>query len=159
MNSFYDGEFALADGSMKALSDCRGKVVLVVNTASKCGFTPQYDGLEKLHRKYAEQGLEVIGFPCNQFGKQEPGSMEEITNFCRLNYELSFPLAKKVEVNGDGAHPLYKFLKDAAPGILGSKSIKWNFTKFLINREGKVVQRFASATPPRKIEAAIEALL
>ena len=159
MNNFYDGEFALADGSTKALSDCRGKVVLVVNTASKCGFTPQYDGLEKLHRKYAEQGLEVIGFPCNQFGKQEPGSMEEITNFCRLNYELSFPLAKKVEVNGDGAHPLYKFLKDAAPGILGSKSIKWNFTKFLINREGKVIQRFASATPPRKIEAAIEALL
>ncbi len=159
MDGFYDCEIALADGSMKSLADCRDKVVLVVNTASKCGFTPQFEGLEQLHRKYAERGLAIIGFPCNQFGGQDPGSMEEITNFCRLKYDVSFPLAEKIEVNGDGAHPLYKLLKDSAPGILGSKNIKWNFTKFLVDREGEVIRRFAPATPPQKIEAAIEALL
>ena len=159
MSNFYDHGFSLADGSMKSLADCRGKVVLIVNTASKCGFTPQFEGLEKLHKEYAQRGLAVIGFPCNQFGGQDPGSMKEITDFCQLNYGVSFPLAEKIEVNGDDAHPLYKFLKTAAPGVLGSEGVKWNFTKFLVSREGDAVRRFAPATPPQKITAAIEELL
>ena len=159
MSSIYDFDFSLADGSTQPVSDYQGKVILFVNTASKCGFTPQFEGLEKLHEKYADKGLVVLGFPCNQFGKQDPGSMEEITEFCQLNYGVSFTMAEKVEVNGGNAQDLYKHLKKEAPGLMGSEKIKWNFTKFLVNREGEVVERFAPATPPEKIEAKIEALL
>ncbi|MBS0254479.1 MAG: glutathione peroxidase [Proteobacteria bacterium] len=136
-----------------------GKVLLVVNTASKCGFTPQYDGLEALWKQYGDQGFEVLAFPCNQFGHQEPGSAEEIDQFCKVNFGLSFPLMGKIEVNGPGATPLYQWLKDEAPGLFGSKGIKWNFTKFLINREGKVVRRYAPTDKPESIAKDIEALL
>ncbi|NLR40046.1 glutathione peroxidase [Novosphingobium sp. ERW19] len=147
------------NGEMLDLSDKQGKVLLVVNTASKCGFTPQYDGLEKLWKDYGDQGFEVLAFPCNQFGGQEPGSADEIESFCKVNFGLSFPLMAKIEVNGDGADPLYDWLKKEAPGILGSKAIKWNFTKFLIGRDGKVVRRYAPTDKPESIAKDIEALL
>jgi glutathione peroxidase len=147
------------DGSEIDLSEKLGKVLLVVNTASKCGFTPQYDGLEKVYQKYADQGFEVLGFPCNQFGGQEPGNAEEIDQFCKVNFGVTFPLMKKVDVNGADASPLFDWMKAEAPGILGSKAIKWNFTKFLIDREGKVVRRYASADRPEAIARDIEKLL
>lgn len=157
-NKVFDFSCNSSNGE-QPLNQYRGKVLLVVNTASRCGFTPQFEGLEALHKKYSERGLQVIGFPCNQFGKQDPGSNAEITEFCQLNYGVSFPMMDKIEVNGSGADPLYKHLKKAAPGALGIRAIKWNFTKFLVNRDGEVVQRFAPATKPSAIEKAIEALL
>ena len=149
----------LPDGSEIDLADKLGKVLLVVNTASRCGFTPQYAGLEALHRKFGEQGFEVIAFPCNQFGAQEPGNAEEIATFCSLTYDVSFPLMAKVDVNGDGAAPLYQWMKGEAPGLMGSKSIKWNFTKFLIGRDGQVVRRYAPTDKPADIDKDIAALL
>jgi glutathione peroxidase len=148
-----------ADGSPTDLSAHQGKVLLVVNVASKCGFTPQYEGLEALHRRYSGKGFEVLGFPCNQFGAQEPGDAEEIANFCSLTYDVTFPLLGKIDVNGPNAAPLYKHLKKEAPGVLGSEAIKWNFTKFLVDRSGKVVKRYAPQTKPQDIARDIEALL
>jgi glutathione peroxidase len=148
-----------ADGSQADLSAHQGKVLLVVNVASKCGFTPQYEGLEALHRRYADKGFEVLGFPCNQFGAQEPGNAEEIANFCSLTYDVTFPLLGKIDVNGPNAAPIYQHLKKAAPGVLGSEAIKWNFTKFLVDRSGKVVKRYAPQTKPEDIARDIEALL
>ena len=148
-----------ADGTETDLSAYAGKVLLIVNTASKCGFTPQYEGLEALHRKYGARGFEVLGFPCNQFGGQEPGDAAEIANFCSLTYDVTFPVFAKVDVNGDAAAPVFKHLKKAAPGLLGSEAIKWNFTKFLVDRDGKVVGRYAPTTKPTDIEKDIEALL
>lgn len=159
MKTIADFTVTRADGSQVNLADRLGKVVLVVNTASKCGFTPQYDGLEQLWRTYGDRGFEVIAFPCNQFGAQEPGSAEEIDQFCKVNFGLSFPLMAKVDVNGPGAIPLYDWLKAEAPGIMGTKKVKWNFTKFLIGRDGKVVRRYGPATKPASIAADIEALL
>lgn len=147
------------EGEQKTLADFGGKALLVVNTASQCGFTPQYKGLEKLWRQYKDKGLVVLGFPCNQFGKQEPGNEGEITQFCELNFGVSFPLFKKIDVNGAEAHPLYVQLKKRAPGLLGSQGIKWNFTKFLIGQDGKVIKRFAPTTKPEQLSAEIEALL
>ena len=147
------------DGREVRMGDFKGKVLLIVNTASKCGFTPQYDGLEALQRKYRDRGLMVLGFPCNQFGGQEPGDAGEIAAFCRTTYDVSFQMFDKVEVNGPAAHPLYAYLCRAAPGLLGSKAIKWNFTKFLVDRRGAVVRRFAPAARPQGIETAIERLL
>ncbi|QCI92729.1 glutathione peroxidase [Novosphingobium sp. EMRT-2] len=149
----------LPNGEEINLADKLGAVLLVVNTASKCGFTPQYDGLEALWRKYREQGFEILAFPCNQFGGQEPGTAEEIESFCKVNFGVSFPLMAKIDVNGDDATPLYQWLKAEAPGVLGTKGIKWNFTKFLINREGKVVRRYAPTDKPEALEKDIEALL
>ncbi|MFV0408145.1 MAG: glutathione peroxidase [Paracoccus sp. (in: a-proteobacteria)] len=146
-------------GEQKTLADFGGKALLVVNTASQCGFTPQYKGLEKLWRQYKDKGLVVLGFPCNQFGKQEPGNEGEITQFCELNFGVSFPLFKKIDVNGAEAHPLYVQLKKRAPGLLGSQVIKRNFTKFLIGQDGKVIKRFAPTTKPEQLSAEIEALL
>ena len=146
-------------GEQKTLADFGGKALLVVNTASKCGFTPQYQGLEALWEKYRERGLVVLGFPCNQFGKQEPGDEGEISQFCELNYGVSFPLFRKIEVNGAGAHPLFVSLKKRALSLLGSQGIKWNFTKFLIGRDGQVVKRYAPTTKPEELSSAIEALL
>ncbi|KJJ99869.1 glutathione peroxidase [Pseudomonas sp. 21] len=146
-------------GEQTTLADFGGKALLVVNTASQCGFTPQYKGLEKLWRQYKDKGLVVLGFPCNQFGKQEPGSEGEITQFCELNFGVSFPLFKKIDVNGAEAHPLYVQLKKRAPGLLGSQGIKWNFTKFLIGQDGQLVKRFAPTTKPEQLSAEIEALL
>jgi len=148
-----------ADGSQQDLSAHRGKVLLVVNVASKCGFTPQYEGLEALHRRYADKGFEVLGFPCNQFGAQEPGNAEEIASFCSLTYDVTFPLLGKIDVNGPDAAPIYKHLKKEAPGLLGSEAIKWNFTKFLVDRSGKVVKRYAPQTKPEDIARDIEGLL
>ena len=141
------------------LADLHGKVYLIVNTASKCGFTPQYKGLENLWKTYSDQGLQVVGFPCNQFGAQEPGSESEIAEFCELNYGVSFPMFSKVDVNGDKAHPLFVQLKEEAPGLLGSKGIKWNFTKFLVDADGKVVKRYAPTPSPDDLKGDIEALL
>lgn len=141
------------------LETYRGKVLLVVNTASKCGFTPQYRGLEALHEAYADKGLAVLGFPCNQFAGQEPGDEAAIADFCALTYEVAFPLFAKVEVNGPNAHPLFRYLKSRAKGVLGTERIKWNFTKFLIDREGRVVARYAPATKPETLRGAIEKLL
>jgi len=149
----------LPGGKGLSLADKTGKVLLVVNTASKCGFTPQYDGLEALWRKYGDRGFEVLAFPCNQFGGQEPGTADEIESFCKVNFGVSFPLMAKIEVNGDGADPLYQWLKTQAPGVLGTKAVKWNFTKFLIGRDGKVVRRYAPTDKPEKLAADIEALL
>jgi glutathione peroxidase len=148
----------LADGSTQDLSAHLGKVLLIVNTASKCGFTPQYEGLEKLHQEYKDKGLEILAFPCNQFGNQEPGDADEIRNFCSLNYDVSFPLMGKIEVNGNEADPLWKYLKSEKSGLLGSR-IKWNFTKFLVDREGNVVGRFGPAVKPEQLKSEIEALL
>ncbi|MFM2272606.1 MAG: hypothetical protein RL702_1671 [Pseudomonadota bacterium] len=147
------------NGEEISLADKLGKVVLMVNTASKCGFTPQYDGLEALWRKHKDQGFEVIAFPCNQFGGQEPGDADQIEEFCKVNFGLSFPLMGKVEVNGPGASPLYDWMKQAAPGVMGTKSVKWNFTKFLIGRDGKVVRRYAPTDKPEALEQDIAALL
>jgi glutathione peroxidase len=155
----FDFSCQTPSGQDRPISDFNGKVLLVVNTASKCGFTPQFAGLEELYEKYRDQGLEVLGFPCNQFGKQDPGSNGEITEFCQLNYGVSFPMFGKVEVNGNGADPLFKHLKSEAPGALGTEAIKWNFTKFLIDTSGNVIKRYAPKTKPADIAADIEALL
>jgi glutathione peroxidase len=159
LTTIADFDAALPDGETLSLADKAGKVLLVVNTASKCGFTPQYAGLEALWRKYRSRGFEVIAFPCNQFGGQEPGDAGEIASFCAVNYGVSFPLMAKVEVNGDGAAPLFRWLKAEAPGVLGSQRIKWNFTKFLIDRDGNVVRRYAPTDKPERLEGDIEALL
>jgi len=155
MTDIYQYSASTIKGEQVSLADYRGKVVLIVNTASKCGLTPQFEGLEKLYEKYRERGLEILGFPCNQFREQDPGSDTEIEQFCQVNYGVTFPMFAKIDVNGPTTHPLFKYLKAAAPGIFGSEKIKWNFTKFLINRNGEVVARFAPATKPEKIEKAI----
>lgn len=159
MTTVYDFSAKKADGSEINLADYRGRVLLIVNTASKCGFTPQYDGLEKLQDSYHERGFDVLAFPCNQFGHQEPGSEEEIVEFCTMKFGASFPIFAKIDVNGADAHPLYGHLKKAAPGVLGTSAIKWNFTKFLVDREGSVVKRYGSNTKPEAIAKDIEALL
>lgn len=161
MDTIYDLNLKLTDIDKKTvnLSDFKGKVVLIVNVASKCGFTPQYEGLEKLYKKYKSQGFEIFAFPCNQFGNQEPGSNEEIKNFCTTKYNVSFKLFDKIEVNGPNTHPLYKFLKQEKPGMRGTPDIKWNFTKFLIDRNGIVVERYAPQTSPESIEKDIVKLL
>ncbi|MCB2074155.1 MAG: glutathione peroxidase [Novosphingobium sp.] len=159
MSTVADFSAKMPDGGELSLADKAGKVLLIVNTASKCGFTPQYAGLEALWRKYRDRGLEVIGFPCNQFGAQEPGDAEEIASFCSLNYDVTFPLMAKIDVNGSDAAPLYRWLKDEAPGVFGSRNIKWNFTKFLIDREGRVVRRYPPTAKPERLERDIEALL
>lgn len=159
MTNVYDFQADLLDGTPQKLDAYRGKILLIVNVASKCGFTPQYEGLEALYRAHKDQGFVVLGFPCNQFGHQEPGDASEIRTFCSTKYEVTFPLFAKIDVNGADAHPLYQFLKHAAPGVLGSESIKWNFTKFLIDREGSVVRRYASADKPVKAEEDIRKLL
>ena len=158
-NSIADFSAKLSNGEELSLADKAGKVLLVVNTASRCGFTPQYDGLEALYRKFKDQGFEVVAFPCNQFGAQEPGNADEIASFCKLTYDVTFPLMAKVDVNGDDATPLYQWMKGEAPGLMGSKSIKWNFTKFLIDRQGKVVRRYAPTDKPEGIEKDIAKLL
>jgi glutathione peroxidase len=157
--SFFDFDAATIDGQTRHLSDLKGHVVLVVNTASQCGFTPQFAGLEALWKKYKDRGLAVVGFPSNEFGGQDPGSNREIAEFCQLNYGVSFPMMAKTEVNGDAAHPLFKWLKQQAPGLLGTQAIKWNFTKFLIGRDGQVIRRYAPNDKPESIEADIEAAL
>jgi len=159
MTAITDIPVTAANGSESDLSAHKGKVLLVVNVASKCGFTPQYEGLEALQRKYEDRGFTVIGFPCNQFGAQEPGNAEEIANFCKLTYDVSFPLMGKINVNGPKAAPIYKQLKNDAPGLLGSEAIKWNFTKFLVDRSGKVLKRYAPQTKPEDIKRDIEAAL
>ncbi len=159
MSEIYDIDCTTAQGEKQPLNAYRGKAMLIVNTASRCGFTPQFAGLEKLHQEFAGQGLQVLGFPCNQFGKQDPGTDGEILDFCQKNYGVSFPIFSKIEVNGKNAHPLYRLLKKAVPGLLGSEAIKWNFTKFLVNRDGKVVARFAPSDKPEQLEQAIEELL
>ncbi|MAF63008.1 MULTISPECIES: glutathione peroxidase [Sphingomonadales] len=155
----FDYTMPLPDGSSKPLSDYQGQVLLIVNTASKCGFTPQYEGLEALHREYKDRGFEVLGFPCNQFGAQEPGDAEEIKNFCSLTYDVTFPLSAKIAVNGEEADPLWKYLKSQQAGLMGSRAIKWNFTKFLIDRKGNVVARYGSMVKPEQLKADIEKLL
>lgn len=155
----YDFSVTKNNGDEISMSVYQGKVLLIVNTASKCGFTPQYDGLQSLYSDYEEQGLVVLGFPCDQFGHQEPGDDVQIQEFCSLNFNVNFPLFKKVEVNGNNATPLYNYLKAEAPGLMGSKSIKWNFTKFLVGKDGKVIKRYASQTKPEKIKADIQAAL
>jgi glutathione peroxidase len=159
MNPIYDIEVQTIDGEKEKLAAFAGKVMLVVNVASKCGFTPQYEGLEALYRKYRERGLVVLGFPCDQFGHQEPGDEAEIRNFCNLKYDVTFPLFAKTQVNGEGAHPLYKTLKSEARGLLGTQAIKWNFTKFLVDKAGKVVRRYAPTEKPADLAKDIEPLL
>jgi len=158
-DSLFDIPLTYLDGRLTTLAEFSGKVLLIVNVASRCGFTPQYAGLEALYREYGPRGLVVLGFPCNQFGAQEPGSAEEIATFCEAHYQVSFPLFAKVEVNGPQAHPLWQKLRSEAPGLLGTEAIKWNFTKFLVDRAGKVVERFAPATAPEALKAKIEELL
>ncbi|KJO36224.1 glutathione peroxidase [Enterobacter roggenkampii] len=158
MKHFHELSATRLDGQLISMADYAGKVVLVVNTASQCGFTPQYAGLEALYKKYADQGLVVLGFPCNQFGKQEPGGADDISTTCYINYGVSFPMFEKVEVNGAAAHAIFRFLKDELPGVLGGR-IKWNFTKFLVGRDGKPLKRFAPMTTPEKMEGAIVAAL
>lgn len=158
-NNIYDFTVKNAKGEDVSLSEYQGKALLIVNTASKCGFTPQYEGMQSLYDKYKEKGFEILAFPCNQFGQQEPGSDEEIQSFCNLNYSTTFPVFKKIDVNGDTTHPLYNFLKDQAPGLMGLKDIKWNFTKFLVDKSGKVLKRYASITKPESMEKDIEAIL
>ena len=157
--TLYDFSALLLNGDLQTFDAYRGKILLIVNTASQCGFTPQYTGLEELYRTYQEKGLIVLGFPCNQFGGQEPGDAEAIGQFCQTRFDLSFPLFAKIDVNGDNAHPLYAWLKHEAAGILGTEAIKWNFTKFLVDRNGKVIHRYAPATRPNELVEAIEALL
>jgi len=157
--SIYDFSVRTIGGLETKLESYRGKTLLIVNVASRCGFTPQYEGLENLYRKYGPQGLVVLGFPCNQFGAQEPGSENEIKNFCDTNYHVTFPLFSKVSVNGPEAHPLYSYLKKANPGILGTEAIKWNFTKFLVDKNGNVVKRFAPVDKPESLEKEICAIL
>lgn len=159
MSSVYDFTASDIAGNAVSLEDYRGKVLLIVNTASKCGFTPQYEGLDALYRELEGRGLVVLGFPCNQFGRQEPGDATEIVTFCKLTYDVSFPMFGKVAVNGNGAEPLFTWLKAEAPGLLGTKRIKWNFTKFLVDRSGQVRSRFAPGTKPADLRGAIEALL
>lgn len=159
MSTIYEYSAVLNNGQEVSLEQYQGKVLLIVNTASACGFTPQYEGLQKLYEEYKEQGLEILAFPCNQFKSQEKGSDEDIKQFCDLNFNISFPLFKKIEVNGDDAHPLYQYLKSEAPGLLGSKAIKWNFTKFLVGKDGKVITRFATATKPEALEEPIKEAL
>ena len=155
----YEFEVQAITGDKAGLEKYKNQVMLIVNTASKCGFTPQYEGLEALYAKYKDQGLVVLGFPCNQFGRQEPGSESDIAEFCQLNYGVSFPMFAKVDVNGDDADPLFKYLKKSQKGLLGSEKIKWNFTKFLVNRDGKVIARFAPTVKPKDLEKDIESLL
>jgi glutathione peroxidase len=157
--SVYEFSARTIDGSEQSLSEYRGKALLIVNVASKCGFTPQYTGLEALYRKYRDRGLLVLGFPCDQFGHQEPGDEAEIRNFCSLTYDVTFPLYSKIKVNGPDAHPLYRFLKESRPGLLGSEAIKWNFTKFLIDRSGEPVKRFAPNDKPESLEGEVEAVM
>jgi glutathione peroxidase len=157
--SLYDFEATSIDGRPQSFADYRGKTLLIVNVASKCGFTPQYEGLEALYREYKDRGLVVLGFPCDQFGHQEPGDEEQIRGFCSTRYGVSFPMFAKVEVNGKGAHPVYRHLKQEAPGILGSEAIKWNFTKFLVDKQGKVRKRFAPASSPEEIGKELDGLL
>ncbi len=157
--SIYDFELKTIDGSLTKLSTYSGKVLLIVNVASKCGFTKQYSGLESLYQKFKDRGFEVLGFPCNQFGSQEPGDEAEIKLFCDLQYGVTFPMFSKIDVNGEQTHPLYKFLKKEGKGILGSESIKWNFTKFLVDKHGEVVHRFAPTATPESLEEEIEKCL
>lgn len=157
--SIYEYGITLNDGRDISLDEYKGKVLLIVNTASKCGFTPQYEGLEALYKTHKENGLEILGFPCDQFGHQEPGSDEDIAQFCTLNFGVTFPLSKKIDVNGPDTLPLYNELKEKAPGLLGSKRIKWNFTKFLVDANGTVVKRYAPTAKPSEIEKDIAALL
>ena len=159
MNSMYDITCQSITGKDQPLSRYKNKVLLIVNTASKCGFTPQFEGLEALYKQYHAQGFEVLGFPCNQFGSQDPGSLEEIQSFCQTNYGVSFPMFAKIDVNGPNTHPLYQHLKSQAPGLMGSEAIKWNFTKFLVDQSGKVHDRFAPTTKPEGIAPGIEKLL
>ena len=159
MTTAYDFSARTIDGDEQPLDVWRGKALLIVNVASKCGFTPQYAGLEALYRKHNGEGLEVLGFPCDQFGRQEPGNEDEIKNFCALTYDVSFPLFAKVDVNGEAAHPLWKWLKHEKSGLLGFEGIKWNFTKFLIGRDGKVLKRYAPIDTPEKIEDDLAAVL
>jgi glutathione peroxidase len=159
MASIYDFEAQQIGGQTVPLAQFRGKPMLIVNTASACGFTPQFAGLEELHRTYGARGLVVLGFPCNQFGAQDPGSNEEIAQFCQANYGVSFPMMRKIDVNGDAAHPLYRWLTAEAPGVLGSKAIKWNFTKFLVGKDGRVIRRYAPMDKPEKLAKDIEAAL
>jgi len=156
MSEFYSMSVILQNGDTLALASLRDKVVLVVNVASKCGFTPQYTGLQKLYEEYKDQGLVVLGFPCNQFGSQEPGSDEQIRQFCELNFGVTFALSRKIEVNGDETHPVFAWLKKEKPGLLGIQSIKWNFTKFLVGRNGEVLQRYAPTVKPQDIEQDIK---
>jgi len=157
--SIYDFTVSTIMGLPKSLAEYKGKVLLIVNTASKCGFTTQYAGLQELYKTYHDKGFEILGFPCNQFKGQEPGSNEEIQNFCQVNYGVTFPMFDKIDVNGDDAHPLYEYLKKAAPGALGLTAIKWNFTKFLVDAHGNVIKRFAPDVKPEDIAPDIEALL
>ena len=157
--SVYDFELKTIDGATTTLQPYKGKVILIVNVASKCGFTYQYEGLEKLYKTYKDRGLVVLGFPCNQFSNQEPGNEEEIKNFCSLTYDVTFPMFSKIDVNGEHAHPLYVYLKEKQSGFLGSESIKWNFTKFLVDKHGNVIDRFAPATNPESLEETIKGLL
>lgn len=157
--TLFDIEATTIDGETKNLGDYAGKALLIVNVASQCGFTPQYAGLEALHRKFADRGFAVLGFPCNQFGAQEPGSEKEIASFCSSKYDVTFPMFAKIDVNGANAHPLYRQLKREAPGILGSEAIKWNFTKFLVDREGHVSKRYAPTDTPEQIAKDVELLL
>jgi glutathione peroxidase len=159
MSTIYDIPCQTIQGKEKTLAKNKGKVLLIVNTASQCGFTPQFRELEDLYKKYHAQGLEILGFPCNQFGSQDPGRDEDILAFCQTNYGVTFPMFAKIEVNGPGAHPLFQHLKAEAPGILGSEAIKWNFTKFLVDKTGAVKERYAPATKPSDLEPAINALL
>ncbi len=157
--TIYDFSVTTIDGELQTLAAYRGQILLIVNVASKCGFTPQYAGLESLYQRHRDKGVAVLGFPCDQFGHQEPGAEAEIKSFCSLTYEVTFPLFAKIEVNGDKAHPLYKYLKTEQKGLLGSESIKWNFTKFLVNREGEVVKRYAPTDTPEAIEKDIVSLI
>jgi glutathione peroxidase len=158
-STVYDFDVTALDGNPRFMADYRGKTLLIVNVASACGYTPQYTGLEALYRKYHDRGFEVLGFPCNQFGGQEPGSAEDIATFCSTKYDVTFPLFAKVDVNGANAHPLFEHLKAEQPGALGTKGIKWNFTKFLVNAQGEVVERYGSSTTPAQIDADVAKLL
>ena len=157
--TLYDFEARRIDGEPIALSQFKGKVLLIVNTASQCGFTPQFAGLEELHERYADQGMVVLGFPCNQFGAQDPGTDSEIASFCQVNYGVNFPMMARIDVNGPAAHPLYQWLTRQAPGLLGTQAIKWNFTKFLVSRDGRVLRRYASLDKPAALVRDIEAAL
>lgn len=159
MTNLYDIKVKTIEGDQTDLSDFRSKVLLIVNTASKCGFTPQFTGLESLYERYNDRGLEILGFPCNQFLKQDPGSDAEIGEFCTLNYGVTFPMYSRIDVNGPNAHPLFQHLKSAAKGLLGSEKVKWNFTKFLVNRQGEVIKRYAPNTEPKDIASDIELYL
>ncbi len=159
MSTVYDFEARQIDGKTVSLSAFKGQVLLIVNTASECGFTPQFAGLEELHKSHGAKGLAVLGFPCNQFGGQDPGQDSEIASFCQVNYGVSFPMMSKVDVNGAGAHPLYQWLTAEAPGLLGSKAIKWNFTKFLVGKNGEVIKRYAPTDKPASLVKDIEAAL